>query len=125
MPPPLLVVKDWLRSVAPVTAVVDTRISHRLPGTFPSIRLTDVGVASRSPEEALHRVQIECWGDDYDVTEDLALEIERHIPEARGAWPNGYCAGGSVDVGPFSSPDQKTGRQRHLLEVVLWLYPTP
>lgn len=125
MPRTLLVVADWLKAQTPVTDIIGKRVSYRLGTTFPAIRLTDLGPIERGPEEALRRIQIECWADDYGTAEDLAAEVERHLPEARSQWPSGYCAGGAVESGPFASPDENSERHRHQLDVALWIYPTP
>lgn len=125
MPSSVEIVNQWLKAQEPVTDICGKRISYTLTGTYPAIRVTDVGPIERGPEEVLRRIQIECWADDYDKAEQLALRVEAHIPEARGQWPAGYCAGGDVVAGPFANPDQKSQRYRFQLDVGLWLYPTP
>lgn len=124
MPPALRVVNEWLTAQAAVTDVAGTRISYRLTGTYPAIRLADLGPMARGPEEQLRRIQVECWADDYDVAERLAAAVESVVPEARGQWPSGYCAGGSVEAGPYANPDSASERFRHQLDIALWLYPT-
>lgn len=123
MPPTVRLVADWLQAQAAVAAVVGMRVSYRLTGTYPAIRVADLGPIQRGPEEALRRVQIECWAADYDDAERLAATVESVLPEARGAWPSGYCAGGSVESGPYSNPDETSQKFRHQLDVALWLYP--
>ena len=125
IPPVLRVVNEWLKAQGSVTAICGKRISPKLTGDYPAIRLTDLGPMERGPEEHLRRIQVECWADDYATAEDLAAEVERHLLEARGQWPSGYCAGGTVESGPFASPDDTSQRYRHQLDVALWIYPSP
>ena len=125
MPPAVRLAADWLQAQAAVTAAAGKRISYRLTGTYPAIRLTDLGPMGRDEGGALRRIQIECWADDYDIAERLAAAVESVVPEAHGDWPSGYCAGGDVESGPFASPDPASQRFRHQLDVALWLYPTP
>lgn len=124
-PDPLPVVATWLKNQPAVTAVIAKRVAPYLTGAYPAVRLADVGPRDRGPEEALNRVQIECWADDYDSASDLARVIERHVPELRGAYAGAWCAGGAVALGPFASPDTSSNRYRHILDVELWLYPAP
>ena len=124
MPKTTKLVGEWLKAQSAVSAVVAARVSYRLTGTYPAIRLTDLGPIECGPEEALRRIQIECWADDYDTAENLALAVESVLPEARGTWPSGKCAGGSVASGPFANPDPASQKYRHQLDVALWLYPS-
>ncbi|MGI8682070.1 MAG: hypothetical protein ACR2JO_08065 [Mycobacteriales bacterium] len=124
MPRTVALVNEWLKAQPAITAVCGKRISYALGGTYPAIRLADIGPITRGPEEALRRIQVECWADDYDTAERLAATVESVLPEAVGAWPSGYCAGGSVESGPFASPDPNSVRYRHQLDVALWLYPS-
>lgn len=124
MPPTVLLVSQALKAQASVTALTG-HVSYRLTGTFPAIRLTDVGTIDRAPEEALHRVQVECWAEEYDDAETLARTVVSVVGDLAGDWPAGYCAGGSVESGPFSSPDDSSARYRHQLDLALWLYPSP
>jgi hypothetical protein len=123
MPRKVLLVTQWLQSCTPVTEICGTRISYRLDGTYPAIRVADVGPIERGPEEVLQRIQIECWAEDYDTAEQLALAVEAVVATARGEWPAGYCAGGDVDAGPYFSPDPQSERFRHQLDLALWFYP--
>lgn len=124
---PLKAVTAWLRTITAVTDVVDKRISWRLTGTYPAIRLTDLGPMGRTAAGDWRRVQIECWDGDYDVAEKLAADIAANADTGRGArgtWAGIYCAGSSVVLGPLSSPDQSSERSRHLLDVAFLLYPS-
>lgn len=123
MPSAIYVVNEWLKAQPAVVAVCGKRISYTLGSTYPAIRLADVGPIQRGPEETLRRIQVECWADDYDTAERLAAKVEAALPEARGTWSSGYCAGGSVESGPFANPDSNSQRYRHQLDVALWLYP--
>lgn len=124
MPPTILLVSQALKAQASVAALT-AHVSYRLTGTFPAIRLTDVGTIDRAPEEALHRVQVECWAEKYDDAEALARTVVSVVGDLQGEWPAGYIAGGSVESGPFSSPDDNSERYRHQLDLALWLYPSP
>lgn len=123
MPRSLKVVNEWLKAQAAVTAIAGKRISYKLDTTLPAIRLTNVGPIQRGPEEALQRIQVECWAATYDDAEDLANTVVAALPEARGQWTSGYCAGGSVESGPFDSPDPNSEKYRQQLDLALWLYP--
>lgn len=123
MPPALKVVNEWLKGQSTVTALCGKRISPVLDATLPAIRLTNVGPIERGPEEALQRIQVECWAATYDDAEKLANTVVSVLPEARGQWTSGYCAGGAVEAGPFDSPDPESEKYRVQLDVGLWLYP--
>jgi len=123
MPRALKVVNEWLKAQAAVTDLAGKRISHKLDAQLPAIRLTNVGPIERGPEEALQRIQVECWAETYDDAEDLANVVVSVLPEARGEWPAGYCAGGGVESGPFDSPDPESEKYRQQLDLALWLYP--
>lgn len=125
MPATLHVVTEALLAQTAVTEKCGNRISYRLGATFPAIRLTDVGTVERAPEEALHRVQVECWAAKYDDAERLAASVVSVVSDLRGDWPSGYCAGGTVESGPFDSPDENSERFRVQLDLALWLYPSP
>jgi len=120
---PLAVVNQWLKSQARVTDLCGKRIAPKLDPVLPAIRLTNVGPIERGPEEVKWRVQIECWAETYDEAEALALAVVSVVPMARGSWPAGYCAGGSVESGPFDSPDPPSEKFRLQLDVGLWTYP--
>lgn len=124
MPRAALLATQWLQSQTRVTNHVGNRVSYRLGGTYPAIRVTDLGAIERGPEEQLRRLQIECWADDYDKAEAIAAAVESVVPEAAGVWPAGRCAGGAVESGPFSNPDTESEKFRHQLDVALWIYPT-
>lgn len=123
MPRPLAVANEWLKAQEAVTAICGKRISPMLIATLPAIRLTNVGTIERGPEEALQRIQVECWADTYDEAELLALTVVSVIPEARGQWAAGYCAGGAVESGPFDSPAPESEKYRQQLDVALQLFP--
>lgn len=125
MPSPIRIVNAWAKSRPAITAVVGKRISPKLDATLPAIRLTNVGPRDRGPEEALARVQVECWADDHDTAEDLANVVVAQVPTLRGQWATGWVAGAAVALGPFASHDQKTDRPRFLLDLELWIYPAP
>lgn len=123
MPPALKVVNEWLKAQTAITNLCGKRISPKLDATLPAIRLTNVGPIERGPEEALQRIQVECWAMTYDAAEDLANTVVSVLPEAHAQWPSGYCAGGSVESGPFDSPDPESEKYRQQLDLALWLYP--
>lgn len=123
MPPPLKVANQWLKAQERVTQLCDKRIAPKLDAKLPAIRLTNVGPVDQGPEEALVRVQVECWAMTYDEAEQLALAVVSVIPEAAGQWPAGYCAGGAVLAGPFDSPDPASEKYRLQLDVGLRIYP--
>lgn len=125
MPNAVWLVSTWAKSRPTITALVSKRISHQLGATFPAIRLADVGPRDRAPEEALNRVQVECWADDYDTADDIARTVESEVDSLRGSYPTvgAFCAGGSVALGPFASPDESSARYRFLLDLELWVYP--
>lgn len=125
LPDPIRVVNAWAKTRPSITNLVAKRISHELEGVYPAIRLTDLGPSDRSPDEWRFRVQVECWADDYDTARSAAAAVNREVEAGtlQGTWLGAFCAGGAVTLGPFASPDQKTGRHRHLLELGLWLYP--
>lgn len=123
MPRPLAVVNQWLKAQAAVTAICGKRIAPFLDTVLPAIRLTNVGTIERSAEEALQRIQVECWAQTYDKAEELALTVVSVLPEARGQWDAGYCAGGTVEAGPFDAPDPDSEKYRQQLDLALWLYP--
>lgn len=124
LPKGVLLVSQWLCSIEAVVDVIeDRKPSYRLGATYPQIRLVDVGPMERCAGEVKRRIQVECWAEDYDTAEDLALVIEAEIPTIRGQWPAGYCAGGGVESGPRSSPDDQAKKFRHLLDLGVWLYP--
>lgn len=125
MPRAVLMATKWLQAQASVTALVAQRISYRLDGTYPAIRITDIGVIARGPEEELRRLQFECFADDYDEAERIAATVVSVLPEARGTWAGGHCAGASVESGPFSNPDVDPQRHRHQLDIAFAIYPTP
>lgn len=125
MPRAVLMATKWLQAQSAVTTLVGQRISYRLDGTYPAIRITDVGTISRGPEEELRRLQIECYADDYDVAERIAATVVSVLPEARGTWAGGWCAGAGVESGPFSNPDVDPQRHRHQLDVAFAIYPIP
>lgn len=124
---PLKIVRDWLRSLDAVTDLVEKRISWKLTGAYPAIRLADLGPMNRSAAGDWRRVQVECWAQDYDDAEQLAAVIAAaaDTSSARGAWANGYCAGSTVVLGPLSSPDQQSERSRHLVDVAFLLFSEP
>ena len=125
MPRAVLMATKWLQAQAAVTALVGQRISYRLGGTYPAIRITDIGTIDRGPEEELRRLQIECYADDYDDAERIAATVVSVLPEARGQWADGYCAGAAVESGPFHNPDPDPERHRHQLDIAFALYPVP
>lgn len=125
MPRAALMATKWLQAQAAVTALVGQRISHKLGGIYPAIRITDVGTMARGPEEELRRLQIECFADSYDVAERIAATVVSVLPEARGTWAGGFCAGAGVESGPFYSPDVDPERHRHQLDIAFALYPIP
>jgi hypothetical protein len=125
MPKTVLLVSQALQAQPSVADVVERRVSYRLAKTFPCVRLTDVGTIERGPEEALQRIQVECWADDYDTAEDLSRAVVSVVGDLAGTWPAGFIAGGGVESGPFPSPDDSSERYRHQLDLGLWLYPSP
>lgn len=124
MPRTALLVSQWLTSQEAVSAIIGHRASYKLGPLYPAIRITDLGPIERGPEEALKRIQIECWAQDYDTAERLAATVESLVDTSHGEWPAGYCAGGSVESGPFPGPDEESGRWRWQLDLGLWLYPS-
>jgi hypothetical protein len=125
LPSAVKVVNAWAKSRPAITDLVGKRISPVLDRTLPAIRLTNVGPRDRGPEEALARVQVECWSDDHDTAEDIANAVVAQLPSLPGEWAGGWCAGGGVAMGPFSSPDPQTERARYLLDLEIWIYPAP
>jgi hypothetical protein len=123
MPAALKVVNEWLKAQTAITDICGKRISPKLDTVLPAIRLTNVGPIERGPEEALQRIQVECWAASYDDAEKLANTVVSVLPEARGQWTSGYCAGGAVESGPFDSPDLESEKYRQQLDLALWLYP--
>lgn len=123
MPRSLKVVNEWLKAQTAVTDLCGKRISPKLDTVLPAIRLTNVGPIEQAPEEALQRIQVECWALTYDEAEDVALTVVSVLPEVRGQWTAGYCAGGAVEAGPFDSPDPPSEKYRQQLDLALWLYP--
>lgn len=124
LPNAVRLVAEWAKSRPAIAAIAAKRISYALGTTYPAIRLADVGPRARGPEEALSRVQVECWADDHDTASLLARTVEAEVPTLRGTYPGGgYCAGAAVVIGPFASPNQASARFRFLLDLELWVYP--
>lgn len=123
MPRAVLMATRFLQAQARITDVVSTRISYKLHATLPAIRITDIGVMWRGPEEELRRLQIECFALNYDDAENLANRVVSVLPDARGEWADGYCAGAGVEAGPFSNPDVDPEKFRHQLDIAFAIYP--
>lgn len=123
MPRAVLMATRFLQAQTRITDVVGTRISYKLPTVMPCIRVTDVGVMWRGPEEELRRLQVECYALDYDTAENLANRVVSVLPDARGAWADGYCAGAAVESGPFANPDVDPEKFRHQLDIAFAIYP--
>lgn len=125
MPDPVDVGVDWLQAQTRVTDLVGKRISYRLGKLYPAIRLTDLGAIEAAAEEATHRLQVECWADDYETASSIARAVMSVLSDAAGQWSTGYCMGAGWLGGPFSSPDIDSERHRHQLDVALVIAPTP
>ena len=126
MPNPVAVVNAWAKAQSTVTAICGTRISYRLTGTYPAIRLADIGPVERAPGERASRVQVECWADDYDTSVALAAAVDAAVEDGtlRGTWASAPCSGGAVVFGPMAMPDPESTKFRQQLDLELWLYPT-
>lgn len=125
MPATVKLASEALQAQEAIAAIVGRQVSYRLGKTFPAIRLTDVGTIDRGPEEALNRIQVECWAEKYDDASELARTVVSVVGDLAGEWPAGYIAGGGVEAGPFDSPDDNSERYRVQLDLGLWLYPSP
>lgn len=123
MPRAVLMATRFLQAQARVSDVVGTRVSYKLAATYPCIRVTDIGVMWRGPEEEVRRLQLECFALDYDTAENLANRVVSVLPDAPGEWADGYCAGAAVEAGPFSNPDIDTEKFRHQLDIAFAIYP--
>lgn len=121
---PVKVLIDHYQGKPAVTDVVALRISDRLAGTYPAIRVTPISTRPGIPDEDGALVQIECWADDDRDADDLARTVRFELTGLRGPHPaaNAWCAGYD-DPTQFRSPDQKTGRSRTIVQTRLYLYP--
>ena len=127
VPNPVKTFTRWAQAQPSVTALCSNRVSYRLEGTYPAIRVTDVGPVERAPGERFNRVQVECWAADYDSAFSLASAVDQAIQDGtlRGVWGGQPCAGGAVVSGPFANPDETTQKFCHTFDVDMWLYATP
>lgn len=125
LPDPVDVVNAWWKTRPALTALTGKRVDTVLGSTMPAVRLTNLSPRARGPEESLARVQVECWSDDRDEANLIGRTVEAELPTLHGAYGGGWCAGAAVVIGPFDSPDPETERARSLLDLELWLYPSP
>jgi hypothetical protein len=111
-----------IAALAAQTAIatpVGGRISTRLSGTYPAIRVTLLGGVGRIVDGTLEAdVQWEVWGDDSPTAEtvasDIARAIEAAVPLLAGVYGPGTIRGASSSGYIIHSPDSVTARERYL-----------
>jgi hypothetical protein len=118
----LLIAAYRATTVAPM---VGNRISTRLSGTYPAIRVTLLGGPDRPVDNTGQpEFQVECWGNGVGPAEEIeASDIARAVDAAVDDLPGTYTAGRIVAAyrigGIIHSPDPSTSRQRYIVQVGL------
>lgn len=114
----------FLRGHAAVSAIAGQRVSTRLSGTYPAVRLALVG---GDPSElwggADATVQVECWStlDDEATGYQLARTVVAAVSDARGIPVTGGYLLDATASEPFASPDPDTNRARFIVTVTVSL----
>ena len=113
----------------PVGPLVGNRISTRLSGTYPAIRITLLGGPDRAMESTGQpELQVECWGNGSGPSDETqALEIARNVEgfatSLAGSYGPGRIVGAYTLGGILHSPDASSGRERYIVQVGLVTQP--
>ncbi len=134
-PDPIVCTRQLLLTMPGVTSRVANRISPRLQGPQPQIRLAGAGgQVGPHPGQARPRVQVECWGPgglgaaagspvDDGSAAALAFAVLDELPTGTVTLPAGVVVDAYPDGLPFASDDPSTGRARWILPLRLDLHP--
>lgn len=130
MPTPLLpdatvIARQALLAQAPLTALVVQRVYFAIPATptFPLVVLTLVDDDELRPEALTARVQADVWGAGGDTqsvidTKTIAATIRSVARDLVGTWAAGSIFNAVAGI-TISQPDDKTGRSRHIVDLLL------
>lgn len=122
-------VMEFLRDHANVAAVVDGRVSTRIPAdpVFPLLRVQRVGGNQFVRGYADHaEVQIDSWGeadDDPSAWQAIAIAEGALIADFQGVYDDAVIDGVDETIGPFSAPDPVTSRPRYIAQVRVTYHP--
>jgi hypothetical protein len=117
---------DFIRRQSDMAALVggaSPRVSTRLSGTLPAIRVTlvDGGPDTTGEFGGAHpTVQVECWANDPATADLMMRTFTAALPQVKGGtWGGVYVSGARVDLGPIMSDDPDTTAYRQLTDVIL------
>lgn len=99
------------------------RVGVRLYGSFPAVRVAATG-GPQQPVTATGTptLQVECWADDRrEQATDLARTVVAACPDLPSYAPGLLAVTPTGE--PFPAPDQTTGRERFIVQVVCVVQP--
>lgn len=119
-PDPLSLLVPAVRAVPPLTLIISTRVSTKLPTApvYPLIVLSRVGGRSGDWSEPA-RVQFDCWAETEGQASLLARTLVAEHRNLRGTYPGGRIVLTSVVSGPLPQPDLVSGRPREIVDLLV------